>query len=125
MFMNSWMINAQELTFPNDSINRVCYTMQIDINKAYVSGVLILVKDGNIIKSSMINEFGLSMMDFIYNLQKDKVELKYVTKALNKWYIKRLLKKDLKEIMHIMQTGGTEYDNSKRKLKYYFNLLVQ
>jgi 4'-phosphopantetheinyl transferase len=59
-----------------------------------------------------------------YNIKKDKVKLIYVMNTLNKWYIKRVLKKDLKEIMHLMQNGENEYRNNKRKLYYQFTLMT-
>ncbi|MBR5899377.1 MAG: hypothetical protein IKZ14_07930 [Muribaculaceae bacterium] len=114
---------AQELTFPTDSCN-VTYNMQIDIRNGYVSGFCMLVKEDNIVKSSIVNEFGVSIIDFTYDTKKDKVKLKYVMKALNKWYIKRVLKKDLKQIMYIMQQGGNEHNNSANNLHYKFSLIA-
>ena len=114
---------AQELTFPTDSCN-VTYNMQIDIRNGYVSGFCMLVKEDNIVKSSIVNEFGVSIIDFTYDTKKDKVKLKYVMKALNKWYIKRVLKKDLKQIMHIMQQGGNEHNNTAHNLHYKFSLIA-
>lgn len=121
--MSSHKAEAQELTFPVDSTANVVYSMQIDFKNAYVSGICVLVKEDNIIKSSIVNEFGVSIIDFVYKIKKDKVELKYVMNSLDKWYLKRVLRKDLKEIMHIMQNGGTEYVNNKRGLKYSFSLM--
>ena len=63
-------------------------------------------------------------MDFTYDIKKDKVKLMYVMNTLNKWYIKRVLKKDLKEVMHLMQNGENEYRNNKRKLYYQFVLMT-
>lgn len=114
---------SENITFPTDSCN-VSYKMHIEFEKGYVSGICILGKDKNIVKSSIINEFGVSIMDFTYDIKKDKVKLMYVMNTLNKWYIKRVLKKDLKEVMHIMQNGGNEYRNNKRKLYYQFVLMT-
>lgn len=114
---------AQTIVFPNDSVKKVSYSMQIDFNDAYLSGVCILVKEENIIKSCIINEFGLSLMEFIYDLNKNKVKLGHVMKTLDKWYIKRTLKNDLKFVMQAMRKGENEYFNKKRKLKYTFSIL--
>lgn len=121
----SFCVNAraQEVTFPSDSCN-VTYSMQIEFKNAYISGICMLVKDGETIKSSVVNEFGVSLIDFIYDIKKDKIKLKYVMSTLNKWYIKRVLKKDLKSVLHIMQNGGNEFDNEKHKLYYRFNLIT-
>jgi hypothetical protein len=98
--------------------------MYIEFEKGYLSGICILGKENNIIKSSIINEFGVSIMDFTYDIKKDKVKLMYVMNTLNKWYIKRVLKKDLKEVMHLMHNGENEYRNNKRKLYYQFVLMT-
>lgn len=123
--MSSHKAEAQELTFSVDSVANVVYSMQIDFKNAYVSGLCVLVKDDNIVKSSIVNEFGVSIIDFVYNIKKDKVELKYVINSLDKWYLRRVLRKDLKQIMHIMQKGGNEYVNNKRGLRYSFSLMEE
>lgn len=114
---------SENITFPTDSCN-VSYKMYIEFGKGYLSGICILGKENNIIKSSIINEFGVSIMDFTYDMKKDKVKLMYVMNTLNKWYIKRVLKKDLKEVVHLMQNGENEYRNNKRKLYYQFVLMT-
>lgn len=121
--MSSYNAKAQELTFLVDSTANVVYSMQIDFENAYVSGLCVLARENDIIKSSIVNEFGVSIIDFVYKIKKNKVELKYVMSTLDKWYLKRILRKDLREIMHIMQSGGTEYINNKRGLKYTFFLM--
>lgn len=110
------------------------------MQKGYVSGILVANEDGDNIYCSMINEFGVSALDFIYNKKKRKIKLLNVVSFLNKWYIKRVLRDDLQYCMH--QLYGIPYgksekqylsvkeenkiivDNIKRKLTYTFTPFV-
>lgn len=63
------LVEAQ--TLPLDEGERARYSVQIDVKKAYISGICgMLFEDGKL-KASVVNEFGLSAMDFEYNPQKD------------------------------------------------------
>lgn len=94
------------------------YTAYIEFPKAYVSGICILLDDGEELKGSVFNEFGISCMDFVYQKQKDKVKLLSVQKMLNKWYIRKVLRKDLRCLLHALAEGHTAYVNEKRHIAY-------
>ena len=111
------------------------YTFQIETSKAFVSGLLLANEDDEAINGSMINEFGVSAIDFTYSKKKQKVKLLNVVSFLNKWYIKMVLKNDLKFCLHILyntpfnsknnyevvRSGETvSIINHKRNLKYTF-----
>ena len=108
--------------FPEINGDKVRYNIQIDIKKVYLSGVCILVRQDDKIVSSIVNEFGVSLMDFSYDPFKEKVKIHSITKKLDRWYIKRILKKDIKSMLKIMQAGGNEYLDSKYKIKYTFSV---
>ena len=108
--------------YPETNGDKVRYNIQIDIKKAYLSGICILSKQENCIVSSIVDEFGVSLMDFSYNPEKKKVKILSITKKLDRWYIKRILKKDIRSMLEVMQTGGNEFVNSKYKIKYIFSL---
>ena len=112
---------AQKM-YPEMNGDKVRYNIQIDIKRAYISGVCILGKQEDCIVSSIVNEFGVSLMDFSYNPIKEKVKIHSITPKLNRWYIKRVLKKDIRSMLEVMQVGGKEYINSKYKIKYTFTL---
>ena len=97
--------------------------MQIDVKKAYISGICgMLFEDGKL-KASVVNEFGLSAMDFEYNSQKDKVKIINVIKKLDHWYIKRVLKRDLRILIHNLEQGIYKHENTKYEIKYTFQPL--
>ncbi len=99
-----------------------------------------LVSDNNEnITGSMINEFGVSAIDFSYSREKQKVKLWSVVNFLNKWYIKRVLKNDIKFCLHVLfeipyqkkhtyeiirKADCVEILNTKQHLKYSFSPLT-
>lgn len=116
-----YFLMAQKV-YPVINEEKVRYNIQIDIKKAYLSGICILGKKDSSIVSSIVNEFGVSLMDFSYNPLNKKVKIHSITKKLDRWYIKRILKKDIRLMLEVMQAGGNEYINGKYKIKYTFTL---
>ena len=110
-------LRAQQL-FPNKVGEKCRYKAMIEMPKAYISGVCVMCNDSTHITASIFNEFGLSALDFSYDFKRDKVTLHHVMKLLNRWYIKRVLKKDLRNLIHNLQGGSGEYRNDKYKLIY-------
>lgn len=111
---------------------------RIEMQKGYVSGIIICAETDDAINGSMVNEFGISAIDFSYSKNKEKVKLINVGSFLNKWYIKQVLKNDINFALHILY--GMPYKkkhhyevtpdgenvtifNTKRKIKYTFSPL--
>ena len=114
---------AQPL-FPAQAGDKVRYTAYIEMPKAYISGLCIMANDGQDVNGCLFNEFGLSSIAFSYSLAKDKVTLHEVIPMLDKWYIRRVLRKDLRQLIHCLQQGGTQYQNKRRKITYTLTPLV-
>lgn len=115
------------------------HTFQIETPKGFISGILLVSDDDENITGSMINEFGVSAIDFSYSKKKQKVKLLSVVSFLNKWYIKQVLKNDIKFCLHILYdvpfkkkhnyevvhtVDSVTIINSKRHLKYSFSPLT-
>ena len=113
---------AQAL-YPQNAGERVRSTAMIEMSKGYVSGICVMYNDGEDVKASIFNEFGISAIDFVYYPKKDKVKLLNVIKMLDKWYIRKLLKSDLRKVVHCLQQGIGEYRNEKYKIDYKFSKL--
>lgn len=96
------------------------YAATIEMQKGYVSGICFLSEEGDTIRGSIFNEFGISVLDFTYLHSKQKVRLENVIKMLNKWYIKRVLKKDLASVLDHLQKGISSYQNEKYHINYQF-----
>ena len=112
----SLAVQAQSL-LPGEG-ERVRYGMQIDFKKAYVSGVCVMLGDEGAVKASLVNEFGVSAIDFIYYPQRNKVKIVSVISQLNKWYIRMMLRRDLRALMHEMEKGNLSYANEKYHITY-------
>ena len=110
-----------QTTFPSAEGERAKYVAYIEMPKAYVSGICVLLQEDGLIKGSLFNEFGLTALDFTYNPQRDKIKLHSVMKMMDKWYIRKVLKKDLRQVMKTLKEGHTEYTNQRRHIVYRFH----
>ena len=112
----------QESLFPDSVGSKVKYNATIEMSKGYVSGVCVMVNDEGIIKGSLFNEFGISAIDFTYQPEQRKVKLLSVIKMLNKWYIRKVLRKDLAQVMQNLAQGISSYHDKKFKIDYSFTI---
>ena len=120
-FLGARSASAQENLFPRADGDRARYDVQIDFEKAYLSGVCLMLQEGGIIKASVVNEFGVSALDFSYDLEKKKVKIHHVIANMNKWYIKRILRRDLRKVMSLLADGQNAYEDEKYGIIYTFN----
>ena len=104
-------VNAQ-VRFPSFQGEKAKYSAYIDMPQGYVSGVCVL-----------FNEFGITALSFSYDIKKEKIKLYSVVKLMDKWYIKRILKKDLKQLMKCLQKGEPVYQDEKYHITYSFSTL--
>lgn len=110
-----------QTSFPSAEGERAKYAAYIEMPKAYVSGICVLLQEDGLIKGSLFNEFGITALDFTYNPQRDKIKLHSVMKMMDKWYIRKVLKKDLRQVMKTLKEGQTEYTNQRRHIVYRFH----
>lgn len=110
-----------QTTFPSAEGERAKYAAYIEMPKGYVSGICVLLQEDGLIKGSLFNEFGITALDFTYNPQRDKIKLHSVMKMMDKWYIRKVLKKDLRQVMKTLKEGQTEYTNQRRHIVYRFH----
>lgn len=110
-----------QVVFPQEEGGKATMKCIIEMPKAYVSGLCILRREGETVKGSIFNEFGISAMDFTYRIDKDKVKLHTVVKMMDKWYIRRTLKADLREVMKELRRGGRRYENKRNRITYTFD----
>ena len=117
-------ISAQDIAdqhpLPDSIGSKMKYNASIEMKKGYLSGICMLIRDKDGYKGSIFNEFGISVLDFTYQPVMGKVKLENVIQLLDKWYIKRLLKQDLSQVIKNLQKGISIYDNKKYKIHYQF-----
>lgn len=110
-----------QTTYPSNKGEKVRYAAVIETPKAYLSGICILYHDENDeIKGSFFNEFGISAIDFSFFENKDKVKLHHVVKMMDKWYIKKVLRRDIRELIHQLKLGNECYKDERYHLNYRF-----
>jgi hypothetical protein len=114
---------AEAQSLPSDEGERARYSVQIDVKKAYISGICGMLFENGKLKASVVNEFGLSAMDFEYDSRKDKVKIINIIKKLDHWYIKRVLKRDLRILLHNLEQGIYKHENAKYEITYTFQPL--
>ena len=71
----------------------------------------------------IFNEFGITALEFTYHPSAKKVKLVQVIKMLDKWYIRRVLKKDLQCVIENLLKGISTYEDEKYHIKYVFSLM--
>lgn len=110
-------------SYPVSDGIKVRYEATIEMKKGYLSGICVLLNDAGIIKGSLFNEFGISAIDFAYDPKQHKVKLYDVIQMMNKWYIKRVLRKDLALLLENLRQGISEYRDEKYQINYKFTVL--
>ncbi len=119
IFFSLQRISAQ-CYIPQEEGEKIPLGAKIEMEKGYISGsAMLLHKDGEI-KGSVFNEFGISAIDFSYDLKKKNVKIYSIIGMLDKWYIKKVIKKDLAKLMQALQEGKTTYVDEKYKITYTF-----
>lgn len=71
------------------------HSFQVQMGAGSLSGILLMRADSTAVTGSMINEFGISAVNFTYRLPRHDVKLLSVIGFLDKWYIRRVLRRDL------------------------------
>lgn len=113
-----------QVPFPSAEGESIRYTAYIEMSKGYVSGICILHREGDAIRGSLFNEFGITALDYSYNLTKKKVKLHTVMPMMNKWYIRKVLKKDLRQLMDCLQRGETTWKDERYHIVYQLTPLL-
>ena len=117
-----------------DSLTR--YRVQLQARNATLDGVLaVKIIDGNI-NGVVVNDFGIKAFAFSISHDRKKVKLQDMMPMLNHWYIKRVLKNDLKLLFNatccdqpstgkktqitVLDDGSIKMTNTKYHIEYLF-----
>ena len=95
----------------------------IELPNAYLSGVCIVKTENDTITGCLFNEFGISALEFVRYPGKKKAKILSVIKMLDKWYIKRVLSRDIAHVLDNLQQGKEEYRDERYKINYKFTLM--
>ncbi len=105
------------------AVSEARYSAMIELPKAYVSGVCIVQTRNDTVTGCLFNEFGISAIEFVRHPGKKKVKLLSTIKMLDKWYIRRVISRDLACLLDRMQPDGATYRNERRKITYTLTTL--
>ena len=91
---------SQNEFLPSQTGEVIKYTSTIAFRDVSISGICIIKYDvADKIVGTIINEFGVKAFDFIYNKTKKKIKCYNAIKMMNKWYIKQIIKSDLRFLL--------------------------
>lgn len=135
--LSAQSIGALKGLFLFNKEEKAKYTFNLQYKQYRFTGLCIMKRDGKTIAGSVINEFGIKAFDFLYNPSNKRIRVLNVIGVMDKWYIKRTLKKDWKYLLAYPDVGRREnkkrqirvedgqivFENLKRDLVYTFNLL--
>ena len=122
---------AADYLLPLDE-GRQQYGVSITARGAEITGVCIVKTDSEGSRGAIVNEFGIHALDFMVSADRRKVKLLNVIAMMDRWYVRRVVKKDLRMLFNATadgeQAGGrtvtVEPDgtvtltNTRYKLKY-------
>lgn len=104
--------------YPRNAGDRTESNILIEMPKGYVSGICVLVNDGDTVNGAVINEFGITLLGFQYVVPDDKVKLSTVVAAVDKWYIRKALANDVKGLLAALRNGGNAFVDEKRGITF-------
>lgn len=106
---------AQKHFYPSEDGGRNDYATAITFRGSTISGICIVRRSGNEVIGSIVNEFGVKMLDFVYDIGRSKVQCRNIMGMMDKWYIRKTLKADLKFLLS--NTGSeTPVETSDRTM---------
>ena len=102
------------MAFPPGS-ERAEYAMRLEVKKIDITGILVLKQtaEGEI-RGAMMNEFGVSALNLMVTPDRRKVTLLNVSPLLNKWYIKRAIRADMKYLFRARTTDIGQKHKGRR-----------
>lgn len=122
-----------------DSAITIEYNLRMQVRGHDITGICIMNRSADhAIVGTVINEFGMKAFDFIFD--GEKIQLLNIVAFLDKWYIRKVLKKDLAFILSQMDkrvdfekkprrivfkpNGEVEVVNSRYKIYYSFTPMI-
>lgn len=99
-----------------DSTMTYEYNLTMQVRGHEITGICLMNKSAdNNIMGTVINEFGMKAFDFIYD--NGKIQLLNIVAFLDKWYIRKVLKKDLAFILSQIDKG-VDFEKKPRKILF-------
>ena len=99
-----------------DSVGTVTeWTAEIHFARADFTGICVLRRTAGGAAGTVVNEFGVRAFDFTYDAQHRRVQLAQIMPMLDKWYIRRTLRRDWCALLEqLCDTTQADYRNARR-----------
>lgn len=117
-------LRAQTSLLPDCGTTRR-YAVSVTMPRAALSGICLLRADSATttggaatLRGTIVNEFGLTAMSFEDEPGKGRVRLADLVPMLDKWYVRRTLRRDLHRLLEALREGRTTYRNERRSIDY-------
>ena len=81
------------------------YAFTLQARGAEVTGICVVKTGLEGTRGSLVNEFGIHALDFTLSADRRRVKLLNVMPALNRWYIRRVVSRDLECLFHAQAAG--------------------
>lgn len=108
------------------------YSVAIEARGAELTGICIVKTDAEGSRGAIVNEFGFHVLDFTLSADRRKVKLLNVIAMMDRWYVRRVVKKDLRTLFNatadgkqgsgrtvtVEPDGTVTLTNTRYKLKY-------
>ncbi len=123
---------AQDFLLPLAQRSR--FRVDVSGRGAQLSGICIVKTDDSGSRGTLVNDFGIHVLDFTLSPDRQRLKLLNVMQPLNRWYVKKTVRKDLQMLFAATRPGlqgakrqidrGTDsvltLDNARHKLRYCF-----
>ena len=119
------LVAAGQGLLPSANGQERLYNVRIEMEKGGMTGVCMMLCDSTGLHGNVINEFGVGLLSFTYEPERDKVRLHSVFGKMDKWYIRRTLRRDLRRLLHAMGDGRATYRNDRRGIGYSFTPITE
>lgn len=95
-----------------DSVSTRNYKIMIEVRAQKMSGIAMMeLQSNNTIVGTIVTDFGIKVLDFYYYDR--NTQIMNVIAPLNKWYIRKVLKKDLSLILTIVANDAHIAETAK------------
>lgn len=101
------------LAQPADSLQSEQYGLQMQARGQQITGICLMEHGEEGLVGTVVNEFGVKAFDFTY--EGGKVKLLNIIEPLDKWYIRRVLRKDFRFIIRHLHDRGQEKVVEKKR----------
>ncbi len=104
LFANVCLLHPQENFFPKHDGEKKSYSITVKYKAMELQGILVVKQVEQSLRCTLVNQFGIKAFDFEYNIDKKRGKVSNAISFLDKWYIRRTIKRDLKKIFKNMDS---------------------